>query len=331
MMLKFTANQQAQIIGERRDWEVNQKQMAEQYGEKRMQGNALVLPQYVWKTWDREAVEIQRSVLAVFNDLASISMPMNIGKTLHEFQTVSDSGEVNISLDGRGKAKTDQPEINYYGTPLPIIDTSFSFGWRQMAAAATEGYSLDSAARMNANRRIAEKLEDLVLNGDTKINVGGNTIYGLRTAPNRVTGTHGLDLNGATGAQWVTVFKSVIAALQAKNYYTPVTFYLNYSDWFYMSVTDYAANYPKTILSRIMEIPGVAAIIPSSSVPVNEVLAVCKRSDVYQILSGMPITTRAITRLRPEDDYAFSVIAAAAPEWKFDGNLAAGYAQFTKA
>jgi hypothetical protein len=39
--------------------------------------------------------------------------------------------------------------------------------------------------------------------------------------------------------------------------------YLNYKDWFYASVNDYAANYPKTILSRIMEIPGVAALVPA--------------------------------------------------------------------
>jgi hypothetical protein len=49
--------------------------------------------------------------------------------------------------------------------------------------------------------------------------------------------------------------------LQSKNFYDPVTIYVNYKDWFYASVNDYAANYPKTILSRIMEIPGVAALV----------------------------------------------------------------------
>jgi hypothetical protein len=36
--------------------------------------------------------------------------------------------------------------------------------------------------------------------------------------------------------------------LQSKNFYDPVTIYVNYKDWFYASVNDYAANYPKTIL-----------------------------------------------------------------------------------
>ena len=171
----------------------------------------------------------------------------------------------------------------------------------------------------------------MVLNGDPNINVGGATIYGLRTAPNRATGTHGLDLNGATGAQWVGAISALIGLLQSKNFYGPVTIYVNYKDWFYASVNDYAANYPKTILSRIMEIPGVAALVPASKVPQNELLGVVKRPDVVQILNGMPMTMRPKARQNPEDDYVFSVLAAAAPQFKHDANGQAGYAQLTKA
>lgn len=337
-MLKFSKEQAALIINERRNYDRQHQVMAANSGWQNrggiytdgLTGNASTLPKDVWGIWDRQAVEIQRDVLAVFSDLSSLSMPMPVGKLLHYFQTVSDSGEVNISLDGRGKAKTDAPAIDYHGTPLPIIDSSFSFGWRQMLAAQTEGYQLDTAASNNAVRKVAEKLEDMVINGDTSINVSGSTIYGLRTAPNRATFTHGYDLSAATGAEWVDAITKAIAALQAKNYYAPVTFYVNYSDWFYASTTDYVATYPKTILSRLLEIPGVAAIIPASRVPVDEILGIVKRSEVFQMLSGMPITTRALTRLRPEDDYAFNVIAAVAPEFKYDALGQAGYVQGTQ-
>jgi hypothetical protein len=73
-------------------------------------------------------------------------------------------------------------------------------------------------------------------------------------------------------------------------------------------VNDYAANYPKTILSRIMEIPGVAALVPASKVPTDELLGVVKRPDVVQILNGMPMTMRPKARQNPEDDYVFSVL-----------------------
>lgn len=339
-MLKFTKEQQDLILSQRRNWEINQRRLAEMNGMpfddktgiafNALAGNASTLPRDVWGTWDRDAIEVQRDILAVFNSLSSLSKPMAIGKLLHYFQTVSDSGEVNISLDGRGKGKTDQPVIEYHGTPLPIIDSEFSFGWRQMLAAQTEGVSLDSAARNNHMRKVAEKLEDLVINGDTSINVSGATIYGLRTAPNRATATHNVDLKSASGAQWVETVTGLIESLHEKNYYSPVTIYLNYSDWFYTTNTDYTAGYPKTIMARLKEIEGVAEFVPASKVPKNELLGICKRSDVFSLLSAMPMTLRPKNRLNPEDDYVFSVLAAAAPEFKHDAEGQAGYVQITK-
>lgn len=328
-MMKFSNEQAAFVLNERRQREAQALQMQEMYGNQLLVGNALPIPKDVWGTWDREAVEIQRDVLSVYNDLAaSVTMNMSIFKLMHHFQTVSDSGEVNTSLDGRSNAKTDQPVIDYHGTPLPIYDSSFGFGWRQMGAAASEGYSIDTAASNNSTRKIAEKLEDVMLNGDASISVAGSTLYGLRNNPNRTTSAIGTTLNGATGAEWVAEFKAFIQSLHAKNFYAPVTVYLNYSDWFYASVTDYSTQYAnKTILQRIMEIPGIAGIVAGSKVPANEMLGVIKRREVLQVLNGMPITTRQLARHNPEDDYNFKVMASAALEIKFDAEGNCGVAQ----
>jgi hypothetical protein len=137
-------------------------------------------------------------------------------------------------------------------------------------------------------------------------------------------------LNGATGANWVEAVKGTLQALHAKNYRDPVTLYFNYDDWFYASVTDYQANYPKTILARVMEIPGIQTIVPAGSVPASEILGIVKRPDVAQVLNGMPMTTRPKSRRDPEDDYIFSVLAAAAVQYKHDFIGQAGYVQFTK-
>jgi len=341
-MMKFSKEQQDAVINARRNWERGQKIMAANNGLQfneatgiaadSLVGNASVLPRDVWGEWDRDAVQIQRDVLSVFADLSSaVSRPMPLGKIIHYFQTVSDSGDVNISLDGRGKAKVDQPVIDYEGTPLPIIDSEFAFGWRQMLAAQTEGFQLDDAARLNGTRKVAEKLEDLALNGDSQIRVGNSRLWGLRTAPNRITGIHGLTLANATGPQWRDVFKQAIGLFQSKKFFAPVTFYLNYSDWFAMSSSEYVVNYPKTILTSVLEIPGIATIVPSSKVPPNEILAVVKRRDVVQVLNGMPIMTRPKNRLNPEDDYVFSIMAAQAVEFKHDADGNAGYLQLTQA
>ena len=56
--------------------------------------------------WDKDGIMIQRDVLAVYNDLVSVSRSMPLGKLLHYFQRVSDNSEVNISLMVAAKRAT---------------------------------------------------------------------------------------------------------------------------------------------------------------------------------------------------------------------------------
>jgi hypothetical protein len=325
-MLRFTDEQQAFVLANRRQFNASQIAMAENHGQTLI-GNALPLPKDVWGLWDREAVEVQRTTLRVFNDLSSsVSRPMPIGKLVHHFQTVSDSGSVNVSLDGRSKGRTDQPVFAYHGTPLPIIDSPFSYGWRQVAAASTEGFQLDAAGRMNSMRKIAEKAESLMLNGDTDIVVGADPLYGLRTHPRRNTRTTAQALNGATGAQWLATITATLKLLHDDNFKSPATIYLNFDDWFYATSTEFTAGYPKTIAQRVLELGGLRDVIDADSINPGEVIAVVKDRRVLQVLNGMPMTTRAQFRANPEDDYNFVTMAAVALEIKFDANQNCGVA-----
>jgi hypothetical protein len=326
MITKASQEQKNIILNSRKVHEAEHAVMASRLRGMDFVGNASPLPRDVWAEWDRESIEIQRDVLTVYDDMVSVSRNMPLGKLVHHFQRLTDSGEVNISLDGRSKARNDQPEFDYVGTPLPIIDSSFGFGWRQMLAAQTEGVSLDAGARSNAVRKVAEKLEDIVLNGDSQIVVGGSQLYGLRNHPKRATRTTGVTLSSATGAQWLAEITATLALLHTKNHYGPATIYVNWSDLFYASKTDYAANYPGTILKRLLEIPGIAKIVPASKVPAGNIIAVVKNRGVVELLNGMPIVTRAQARHNPEDDYNFVVMAAAALEIKYDSQDQAGVA-----
>lgn len=320
-MLRFTPAQEQFVLNNRRQFNERQSALAATIGDGGvMVGNASPLPKDVWGVWDREGIEVQRATLAVFNDLAaSVATPMPIGKLVHHFQTISDSGEVNISLDGRSKGRTDQPVIAYHGTPLPIIDSPFSYGWRQIEAARTEGFQLDSAGRMNAMFKTAEKLESIALDGDAQIVVGGAPLYGLRTHPKRNTRTTGQALNGATGVQWMADVNATLKLLHDDNYKVPATLYVNWDDWFYAQSTDYSTQYPnKTIAQRVLEGGGVASVVPSDKVTAGQIIAVVKDRRVVQVLNGMPMITRAQFRANPEDDYNFVTMAASAVEVKFD-------------
>lgn len=332
-MLEFTQQQQDFIVANRRAFNERQTALANAAGlhndnQANLIGNASPLPRDVWGTWDREAVEIQREVLAVFDDLSgSVSMPMSIGKLIHYFQTVSDSGEVNVSLDGRSKARTDQPVFAYHGTPLPIIDSTFSYGWRQVEAARSDGFQLDASGRANAMYKVAEKMENIALSGDAQIVVDGNTLYGLTNHPKRSTRSTTNDLSACTGPEWVQDVNATIALLHAKNFRVPATLYVNWDDWYYAGNTDYSSAYPnKTIAQRVREAEGVSNVVPSSKVAADEIIAVVKNRRVLQVLNGMPMVTRAQFRANPEDDYNFVTMAATALEIKYDADDQCGIA-----
>lgn len=341
MPILLPNERQAQLIDLRRQaFNVNEIRLANAYelpfelhamrlafasNDPRLQlGNASPLPKDVWGEWDRESVEIQRDVLAVFNDLAgSVSRPIDIGKLIHYFRQVSDSGVVNISLDGRSKAKTDQQVYSYVGTPVPIIDSTFSYGWRQMRAAQLEGESLESDGRENAMRKVAEKLEDLVLNGDSTIVVDGRVLYGLRNHPKRNSRQTSNTLASATGAQWKADVVATLQLLNADYFYDDATLYVNKNDWLYASRTIYDTTLGTQLISdHIRSIAGVGSVVASSKVPPSNIIAVVKRRSVVQLLNAMPMATTALFRQNPQDDYVFQTLAAAALEIKYDGSSA---------
>ncbi len=330
-MLKFTPEQEAAINAARSQFNCNQEALAPTI---QLVGNAAPVPLDAWRRVDTRASMIQRNVLSVFNALAAANTtPLALGDLVNYFPQIGDTGSVNVSMDGRNKSGTDQANVKYVGTPVPIIDSVASFGWRQMEVVRKSGMGLDTETIAIHQRKVAEKMEDMAINGLSSIVVGGSTIYGLRTFPDRSTDTHGLTLASSTGAQWVTAIGKATAKLIADNSYGRCTVFVNYGDWAYASRTDYATNYPKTILERIMEMGEVENIVPASGIPANEILAVNNlgSGEWGSVLSAMPMVTRPRTRMNAEDDYVFAVMAAVAPQFRSDSNGQSHIAHVTNA
>lgn len=330
-MLRFTPAQQQVVLNNRRQFNTAQQAIVALHGETMLGnaavGNALPLSRDVWGLWDEDGIAIQRQTLRVFDDLsAASSTPMPIGKLVKYFKTISDSGAAQISLDGRPQLRVDKPVVDYHGTPLPIISEGFSFGWREVAAAASEGMTLDDDARANSQYKVAEKLEDVVINGDASIVVGGDACYGLRTHPKRNTRSTGVTLNSATGPQWIAEIVATLKLLHAKNFKVPATIYVNWDDWFYATNTEFTTGYAKTVAQRVLEMEGVSSIIPAEKIPANEIIAMVRDRRVFSVLNGMPMNTQAQFRANPTDEYNFVTMAAASLEIKFDAEDQCGIA-----
>lgn len=316
-MLKFTKDQEIAVNSARAGFNASQIAAAAQQS---LVGNAAPIPIDAWRRIDERSTLVQRDVLTVFNRLAAANQtPVGIGDIVSFYPQVSDSGEVHVSMDGRSEGAADQATVKYVGTPIPVFDSYARFGWRQMEV-MRKGAGLDVVTIGNHQRKVAEKMEDMALNGLGSISVNGNTIYGLRNFPQRNTGTHGLTLATATGAQWLAAFLAMINALVADNSFGRITVFLNYSDWLYASGNEFTAGYGKTILQRLLEIQQIAEIVPASKCVTSEILGVANlgMGEWGTILQAMPMVTRPKARANPEDDYVFGVLAMAAPQLKAD-------------
>lgn len=288
-----------------------------------LEGNSLAIPLDAWRRIDGRSQQLARSKLAVFNVLAKAStIPVSIADLVNYYPQVSDSNEVQINMDGRNGAKADQAVTKFVGTPLPIMTTNTRIGWRQMEVIRKGGSQIDTVSIGNGQRKIAEKMEDMVINGLSSIVVGGDTIYGLRTLPQRNTFAHGFTLATATGAQWLVAVQQAITAAMGDNQFGRITLMVNIGDYMKADTTDYAANYSGTILQRLKAIAQIADIIPASSVPVNEILGVVdlEGGEWGGIQSAMPLVTRPKNRQEPEDDYVFGSMAAVVPQFRSDFN-----------
>lgn len=329
-MLKFTPEQELAVNAARAGFNEAQLIMA---GHPELVGNAAPIPLDSWRRIDSRGVMIQRDVLTVFNRLSAANQtPVGVADLVNFYPQVSDSGEVVVSLDGRQSGRSDQANVKFVGTPVPVFESAARFGWRQMEM-IRRGGALDTDTIANHQRKVAEKMEDMALNGLGSIVVGGATIYGLRNFPDRSTNTHGFDLNGATGANWLAAFQKLVNALVGDNAFGRVTVFLNYGDWVYASMNEFAAGYPKTILARMQEIAQIAEIVPASKVPVNDMIGVAglATGDWGSVLQAMPMVTRPKARHNQEDDYVFGVMAMAATQFKADFEGRSQIAHITKA
>lgn len=338
-MLSFTPDQSAALNASRAGFNRSQTSLAtnaafaDGFGDT-FSGNAAQVPLDAWRRIDQRAVQLQRDSLVVFNRLAAASStPVGMGDLVNYFPKVSDSGEVHVSMDGRSEGKADQALVTYEGTPVPIFDSQARFGWRQMEVMRKGPSGIDAATIANHQRRVAEKLEDVALNGYAGIKVAGTTIYGLRTFPQRTTGTHGLTLNGASGAQWLAFFQALVNAHIADNAFGRLTIFMNYGDYTYADINEFTSGYPKTILQRIREISQVAEIVPVPRLVADEVISIANmgNGEWGTILNGMPLVTRPKVRQNPEDDYVFGVLASAVPQFKSDYEGRSQIVHYTKA
>jgi hypothetical protein len=232
-----------------------------------------------WIAYDDTLVEEATIRLRGVADLLAAGLVRNVangmGKTVYQWEKVTDMEPAIVSLDGMVQSDNDRVEFDFDGLPLPITHKDFFLNLRTLSASRERGESLDTTQARIAGRLVAEKTEDMLFNGASKV-YAGLPIYGYTTHPNRNTivhGTNGLWTAAAkTGDNILSDVIAMKALADAQRQYGPYVLYVSASTNLALD-KDFKANSDWTIRQRLLMVDGITAIRISDKLAAgNEVL-----------------------------------------------------------
>jgi uncharacterized linocin/CFP29 family protein len=278
--------------------------------------------------YDTALVTIARKRLKMTQLLKSKGLVKNLGGlgvVLSMYEQSGDMAGANISMDGRTSANQDSLTFAEVGVPIPIVHKEFAQGARQLASSRRGGTPLDTTKIEISTRIVADEFETMIYNGAPSINVAGNTVYGLTTAPNRNTGS--ITSAWATPANVYTDVKAMLAALFNDNMYGPYILTVPKNYWINLS-DDYSANKgDNTILDRIKQLPDIEDVVCGDYLANSNVVMFQATSETIDIAMGQDISNIPWQTSVMETEY--KVFMAGAPRIKSDKDGKCGVAHWS--
>jgi uncharacterized linocin/CFP29 family protein len=255
-----------------------------------------VLRREEWILFDQTVVEIARQRLVAVGELVSrgltFNLPNALGTTRLEWERISDMTPAEISMSGIKEGEADRVAFDLSSLPIPIIHKDFHINIRALETSRRFGQPLDTTMAALATRKVAEQAETILFNGLTVSSTNG-VIYGYLNAPNANTGslTAAWDAGTTTGANILADVLAMVEALQVDHMWGPYGLYVPQDYWIKL-VDDFKANSDRTILERIMAIPGIAFVQPTEGISstLDTVVMFQLTSDVVRMIMGMQPT-----------------------------------------
>lgn len=236
--------------------------------------NATALRKEEWIELDSVVLRAARFRLRAWADLAasnSFGGFNGMSKLVLEYETMSDPGEAIVDMDGLTEGRSDAPQFQLQGLPLPITHSDFWFSSRKLSVSRNTGTPLDTTMGEACGRRVAELIEQTTIGVSTGVTYGGNstqvggygrasTVYGYLNFPPRLTYN---TLPTPTGLNAAAVLSSVLAMRQQlinNKFYGPFMIYHS-NDWDTFLDNDYILTggnvATQTLRERLKAIEGV--------------------------------------------------------------------------
>lgn len=248
-----------------------------------------------WQLLDDTILRVARKELRVWGDIVrqglTYNVPNGMGTTVLQHQTMTDSGEAALSMDGLRQTNRDRVVFDIANLPLPIVHSDFSFSLREILV-SRQGQPIDTAQAEQATRKCMEQIEKLMLGTTSSYSYGGGTIYGLTNFPQRIATTMTLPTDPGWSPQlFIEEINGMIQDLKDINFNGPYGVWYS-TAWAQYMANDYSATYRGgNLRNRAAETPNVSFWNEADYLDGFQVLIVQLSQDVIQAVTGMQLRT----------------------------------------
>lgn len=251
-----------------------------------------------WQAIEREVIAASQYPLRVVNDIKAAGLSVNVGPDVlsSTWYTQGDMTAAQTNMLGRSMSDRDIPEVRPAGAPIPMTYKDLSFSTRGIGASRRIGQGIDLTMVSLGSRVVAERLEDLLINGDSSIVFNGQTLYGILTEPNVTTDT----ATNFGGGDWGTpgnpekTIAGMINSLNAENFRGPFTVYVSETQYNQAAHTYHTDGSAQTALQRIQSWDSIRSILPlpATSLADGKIAMIQMSRDVIEWAEGAAIQVR---------------------------------------
>lgn len=246
-----------------------------------------------WKQIDDSVMRVAYTQMRLFSDIRSrgltYSIPNGMGKTVLEFEKLSDVSGAITSMDGIRESDRDRPHYDLSGLPLPIIHKDFQFTARQIATSRNSGTPIDTTMAELSTRKCLEEVEKYTAGSQTFAYAGYN-IYGYTNFPPRLTQS----ITAPTSANHATTITEILSMKKKSidaGYFGPWMLYFSPA-WDAFLDEDYSTTKGEnTLRQRLQAIDDIEDVRTSYFLSGNAVVLVQMTSDVVRGVIGMDVVT----------------------------------------
>lgn len=242
------------------------------------------LRKYEWEELDAAIVAAAVAPLNMTQRLINAGLVRTLGglgTLVAQYNKVSETSGANTSISGTGSGQKDLVDYDIAGVPVPVIFKEFEINQRYLESSRLLGNGVDVTNAQAAARVVGEKIESMLIAGDTSINLNGSTIYGVTNHPNRNTGSATGDWG--TISNIVSTVASMTTALKGDNYRGPYGLFVADTQYDQAAQSFYTDGSGQSALDRILRLPNISFVDSSAWLTDGEAVLVNLSRDVVEL------------------------------------------------